>query len=182
MTTKPILMTPAYCNALYAKYSIIDHFEFKLFDHDMSKLEQCLQSIKKIRFNPNERIIIEHQDCDYYVDDFPYGLSLYNLFTAFKKIDIPLYTMLLFTNHFGIRKEIDRLAPDPMDRPTVIESFITKIHYAKSYQPVELDAEQIQRPGICMMGQPRSHRHAMHHFLEDNNLLPHVATSIKGAQ
>jgi hypothetical protein len=31
-----------------------------------------------------------------------------------------------------------------------------------------------------MMAQGRVHRHAMYHFLEKENLLPVVATSIKG--
>jgi hypothetical protein len=180
MITSPTLMTAAYCDAIYAKYSIIGHLEFKQFDHDFNILEKHLQLIKKDQFSHNERIIIEHQDCDYYLKDFPYGIGLYNLFTVFKKIDIPLFTILLFTNHIGISREINALAPDVHDCPTVIESFITKTHYSNNYQPIQLEVDQIQRPGLCMLGQPRVHRHAMYHFLEKENLLPLVATSIQG--
>jgi len=182
MITSRTLMTPAYQKAIYAKYSIVLHLEFKMFDYNFDILEQHLLSIKKDQFFHNDRIIIEHQDCDYYLKDFPYGVGLYNLFTAFKKIDIPLFTMLLFTNHFGIEQEVKKLAPDPNDRPTVIESFITKTHYAEKYQPVELSSDQIQRPGLCMMGNHRVHRHVMYRFLEQEQLLSCVATSIKGAK
>jgi hypothetical protein len=179
MNTNYTLMTPRYREIIYAKYQVLDHIDFKWVDHDFSLLEQRLQQIKKDYFEPNARIIIEHMDADYYLDEFAYGLGLYNLFTAFRNVDIPLFTMLLFTNCFGIQKEIRRLAPDDKDRPTVIETFITNTHYSKSFDPVDLSIDQIQRAGICMMGQPRVHRHAMYNFLQKENLLEQVATSVQ---
>lgn len=182
MTTGYTLMTQAYRKAIGKKYSIMAHIEFKNFDADFKVLEKQLLLIKKDSFANNERIIIEHQDTDFYLPEFSYGLGLYNVFTAFKKIDIPLFTMLLFTNHFGIAQEVNRLAPDPNDRPTVIESFITFKHYSNNYQPIDLDVDQINMPGLCMLGASRVHRHAMYNFLRDENLLPVVATSINGLQ
>jgi hypothetical protein len=174
------LMTQRYRDIIYNKYRVVLHLEFKQFDHDFAILEEQLRSIKKQSFAPNERIIIEHMDTDYYCDELACGLGLFNLFTAFQQVDIPLFTMLLFTNHFGIQREIDVLAPNASDRPTVIETFINKIHYTNDYETLPLDQDQIQRPGLCMMGHPRVHRHAMYRFLEKENLLSLVATSIQG--
>ena len=173
-------MTQGYRDVVYNKYRVVLHLEFKQFDQDFTILEEHLRTVKKQSFDPDERIIIEHVDTDYYFNEFAHGLGLYNLFTAFKQVDIPLFTMLLFTNHFGIQREVDELAPDTNDKPTVIETFITKTHYTNNYRPILLNQDQIQRPGLCMMSQGRVHRHAMYHFLEKENLLPVVATSIKG--
>ena len=175
-------MTPLYRKTIYGKYDILDHMDFKWFDHDFSILEQRLQKLKKENFAPNERIIIEHMDADYYFDDFDYGLNLYNMFTAFKAVDIPLSTMLLFTSCFGINREIEKLAPDPHDRPTVIETFVTNTHYAKVFEPVDLAVDQIQHTGLCMMGQPRVHRHALFNFLSQENLLSQVAVSVRSTE
>ncbi len=179
MITKHLMRSP-HRKVLYNKYKILSHIQFKAFDKDFKILEDHLLALKKDRFDANERIIIEHQDTDYYLPDFPYGIGLYNLFTAFKKTDIPLFTMLLFTNHFGIKKEVQALAPDQNNTPTVIESFIVRSHYTNEYDHVTLDSDQIHRPAVCMMGQARVHRWAMYHFLANRNLLPLVATSIQG--
>ena len=172
-------LTPAFANAIYKKYSIVGHFRIQDFDHDFKLFEKELGTLKKESFSSTERIIIEHLDTDYYHPDFPYGLGLYNLITAFKKSDVPLFTILLFTNHFGISKEIDQLSPDPNDRPTVIETFVTNCYYS-GIQPVVLNVSEVTRPGVCMMRRPRSHRKATFNFLRTANLLSHVAVAWHG--
>jgi len=181
MTTKlkPI-MTENYQEAVYRKYNVLDHFEFKNFDSDWHWLESQLKSNKKDVYGPTDRYIIEHQDTDYYLlNDFAYGVGLYNLFNVFKNLDIPLYTMLLYTNHFGISQEIECLAPDVNDRPTVIETFLTKTHYSNNYQNIEIDSTDIELPALCLIGgTKRVHRIALFRFFEKHNVLSRIATSI----
>jgi hypothetical protein len=173
-------MTEQYCNVLYKKYNVLGHFQFKQFDSNWIQFESYLESIKKNVYEHHDRYIIEHQDTDYYIlNDFPYGFWLYNLINVFKNLDIPLYTILLYTNHFGISKEIDRLAPDINDRPTVIETFITNTHYSNSYVDTPVEIDDIEIPAICMMGgTKRVHRFALFRFFEKYNLLDRIATSI----
>jgi hypothetical protein len=175
-----VLMTPAYQEIIYKKYDILSHWRMNEFDHDFCEFEQRLLSVKKNFYAPNQRIIIEHLDTDYYFQDFDYGIGLYNLFRAFRTVDIPLFTMLLFTNNFGIKQEVNQLVTEQADQPTVIETFITNTHYDCDYQPVDLAVDQIQKAGLCMMGQPRVHRHAMFNFLKQENLLSTIATSMAG--
>lgn len=179
MTTDSII-SPGLRKILHAKYSIVASFRMNKFDTDFKKFEQDLRSIKKDHFHANERIVIEHVDTDYYLRDFPYGINLYNLFTAFKQADIPLFVMLLYTNNFGIQREIELLAPDPFDRPTLVESFLTTTHYSQDYTDLPIAVEEITKPALCMMGQARVHRYAMFNFLSEQNLLPCVAVSISG--
>lgn len=176
---RPLLMTENYKKILYSKYEILGHYEMKFFDSNWPSFEDHLRSIKLDHYSPAQKYIVEHIDIDYYHPAFPYGFWISNLVSVFKNVDIPLHALLLFTNHFGIEKEIAALAPDPHDRPTVISSFIAKPHYSSSYQSVQIDPDLIQCPAICMMGAPRTHRHVMFRFLENHNLLNSVATSIK---
>ena len=103
MTTDS-LISPGLKKILYTKYSIVARFRMNEFDTDFKKFEKDLLSIKKDHFDADERILIEHVDTDYYLKEFPYGINLYNLFTAFKQADVPLFVMLLFTNNFGIQR------------------------------------------------------------------------------
>ena len=73
--------------------------------------------------------------------------------------------MLFFTNHFGIEREIDKLIDHPADRPTVISSFITTVHYSNNYQPINIDADQVTMPALSLMNTPRSHRFGLYNFL-----------------
>lgn len=180
--TTDILMPAAYRSVLYKKYNILGHVEFKYFDQNFLLLEEYLLARKKSQFDPRDRFILVHMDTDYYIKDFPFGISFYNTFTAFKKLDIPLYTMLFFTNHFGIEREIDKLVDDPADRPTVISSFITTTHYSNNYTPVDVDADSIVMPALSLMGSTRSHRFGLYNFLQENDLLTHTAISIRSQQ
>lgn len=172
------LMTENYKSVLYSKFDILGHFEMKWFDSDWPSLESHLHSIRLDHYTPRQKYIIEHFDTDYYHPDFKNGFWITNLISAFKHVDIPLHSLLLFTNHFGIEQEIHSLAPDPNDRPTVISSFIVKPHYSNEYKLIDIDADAIDLPAICIMGRPRTHRNAMYRFLQKHNLLEKVAASI----
>jgi hypothetical protein len=172
----PDELTENYKTALQSKYCVLDNFSLIRYDRHFELLEKHLGSIIKSQYDPNDRIVIDHFDTDYYLDGFPYGLGLYNLFTVFRKLDIPLYVMLLVTNHYGIAKEVNCLAPDPCDRPTIIETFVSKLHYASVYNNHNVDADMISVPGLCMLGQGRVHRHAIFRFIE-SELMDHIALS-----
>jgi hypothetical protein len=178
-TDKHVMMTKNYQEVFYSKYDILGHYEIKWFDSDWPLFEKHLQSIKLDYYTPKQKYIVEHVDTDYYHPDFNYGFCLSNLISAFKTVDIPLHALLLFTNHFGIEREINALAPDPHDRPIVVTSFITTTHYINRYQPVDVNPELIKYPAICMMGASRTHRNVVFRFLERHNLLETVAISVK---
>lgn len=168
-------LSPKYQKAIYNKYTIIDHIHLLDVDHNFGILETQLAKTKKDYYHPTDRYIIEHFDTDYYLPDFPYGLSLYNLFTVFKRLDIPLFTMLLATNSFGIEQEVVALSPDPTDQPTVVCTFV---NHAEHYRDVTISADEITVPGLCMMaGVRRVHRNAMYRFLERESLLDLIAVS-----
>jgi hypothetical protein len=173
-------LTEEYKNLLYSKYNILGHLSFLDINDDFSILEKALMSVKKDIFEPNDRFILEHFDTDFYLEEYPYGFNIKNTFTAFNNSDTPLFTLLLITNHFGIGKEISALSLDACDYPTIIETFITKLHYTSSYNPLDVCVQEIVKPAICMLGANRSHRFALFNQFKEKNLLNNIAVSIKG--
>jgi cell division transport system ATP-binding protein len=132
---------------LEKKYNIIDHLIFIDFDNDFLKLSRYLRNIKKEKFDWHDRIIIEHMDTDFYFPGSTVGINLINFFNVIKDLDYPYFVFMFYTNHFGITREIDLLCQDtdPIDRPTVIESFITNFHYNNNgYTNINLNIEQCE--------------------------------------
>jgi hypothetical protein len=108
---------------------------------------------------------------------------MYNLIITFIHLDIPLSTVILFTNTFSNSKEIDSLLDSLnihiSDRPIIIESFCTQVHINKSYNNVDIAINDVTQNAVSMMGGTnRPHRNALYNFLSENNLLDKVAVSI----
>jgi hypothetical protein len=168
---------------LEKKYNIVGNIEFKDFDHDLQFLRNFFQTTKKNSFDSLDRYIIEHQDTDIYVPEMCVGVNIRNFFEIVNELDIPLFTILIWTNHFGLQKEIDVLTRGchPNNRPTIIESFCARTHVANSYQEVDIAENEIKFHGLSMMGSNRSHRYALYHALK--HLSPDkLAISIRGVK
>ena len=168
---------------LTKKYNIIGNIAFQQFDHDWDHLRSFFQHTKKTKFDRLDRYMITHQDTDIYLPEMSVGLNLRNFFEIVNELDIPLFTILIWTNHFGLQKELDILhrARHPKDRPTVIESFCTRSHVADSYVDQNLAIDEIQYHALSMMRANRSHRFAVYHALK--HLDPEkLVMSIRGTQ
>lgn len=159
-------------------YNVLFSIDCRNFDLDFQELSKNLHKIKKKVFSPIDRIVLVHMDTDYYDEQLLQGLLIINLIRAFKKEDIPLYTLLFVTNHFGIDKEFDALLKDHdiNDRPTIIETLLSRTLLSDEFSTSnDFNFNNIEKSGMCMMGIQRSHRVAICNFLTNNQLLPHVA-------
>lgn len=149
---------------LDSRFNIIEVIEFKQFDQNWNHLRQVLTSTQKTVFAPDDRYIIIHQDTDIYIPEMCVGVNLRNFFQIAKKIGIPFYTFVFWTNHFGIQKEIDILCQDqhPKDRPMLIESFCATTHVGDHYRDLPVDQDQIEYHAVSMMNATRAHRYALY--------------------
>jgi|TARA_B110000211_G_scaffold109362_1_gene126880 hypothetical protein len=178
--------TPKILAAIQEKYELLDIINVIDIDHNFSMLEERLLNIKKESFAPNERILINHTDTDYYDKKIlKYGLILYNILYTIMKIDIPCFTILFYTNNIGVSKEVMSILDDfnypTVGRPTIIESFLTNLHYnPKACNDLPIRAQEIKFSALSMMGASRSHRYSLYNYLNKNNLLDSVKVSIRG--
>lgn len=163
------------------KFNVLLSLNCRQFDSNYQLLIDNLSAIKKDQFQPTDRILIVHMDTDYYDKLLPCGLLPVNIIRIFKSMDIPLYLLLFVTNHIGIKKEFDALLPtqSTCDFPTVIETLLSNTllsDYANvNIHDIDFDFDKIEKAGLCMLGQHRSHRVALCNFLRNNNLLDTVA-------
>lgn len=164
------LMPVEVFEAFAARYNIIGSIEFKDFDYDLDNARKFFSLTKKQTFLPDDRYLIIHQDTDIYIDEMSVGVNLRNFFLIANELDIPFYTLIIWTNHFGLQREIDILCRTRhiKDRPMLVESFCTRTHVADSYTETSLDVDSITTQGLCMMGSSkrRSHRYALYNALK----------------
>lgn len=182
---KNSLLTENYYNKFKSLYNIIGHLHFKEFDHDFHILADYLESINNRKFDINDRFIVEHIDTDFYMtNNNTIGINLYNLIEAFLKTDVPIYTLLIYTNHFGIKDEVIKILGNAYDKnnfPTIIETFIASAHYPKSFESDGINNDNISKHAICMMkGTPRSHRLAFYNKVVELDMLDKIAISVNG--
>lgn len=166
---------------LESKFNLILKLDARQFDLNWKQLLIKLNQVKIKEFSQNDRILICHMDTDYYDPLLPTGIIVNNLIRCFQLVDIPLYLLLFVTNHYGISHEFDLLLANhhPNDRPTVVETLLSKLFLLQSdyKNPTALAVDQIEKPGLCMVGNQRSHRVAILNFFKNNNLLDRIAVS-----
>jgi hypothetical protein len=160
------------------KYNVLFSSDCRKFDLNFQLLSDNLEQIKKDNFNSKDRILFVHMDTDFYDELLSQGLIIINIVRLFKEKNIPLFTLLFVTNHYGISKEFDALLEnhDINDRPTIIETLLSKVLLSNNIDTnIDFNFDEIIKPGLSMMGQQRSHRIALCNFLNKNNLLSKIA-------
>jgi hypothetical protein len=175
-------LDPEYRKLFEKHFDIISIIETKQFDcGKLGFLIDILSQTKKDCYGPKDRYIIVHFDTDFYWHG--HGINLNNLFTVWDELDIPFYTMIYYTNHFGIQNEIAGLCKnrDITDRPMVIETVINPINYSSSgYTDLDANIDCVTRHALCMMaGNKRSHRFALYNHLK-HHIPNHIVASING--
>ena len=177
---RPSWIDPGLEAELTGAFNIIEQFETKQFDcGNMDFLISRLKATRKETFDTLDRYVIVHFDTDFYWHG--HGINLNNLFSVWKSLDLPLYTMIYYTNHHGITEEINKLccSSHVKDRPMVIETLINLINYQpRFYENFDANIDSIDRHGLCMLaGSQRSHRGATFNHLK--HLQPsHLAMTI----
>lgn len=165
---------------LKANFNIKVAINCRAFDLEPTRLVEKLTPFQDQIFSTKDKILLVHMDTDYYDPLLPYGTIPINVTRIFKNLNIPFHALLFVTNHFGIRKEFDALLKNqhPNDQPTVVETLLSPLLFPQSYKVMQsLSFNEIEKAGICMMRQQRSHRVAFYNFLLENNLLSKIAVS-----
>ena len=182
MTEPEFELHPDVLKILRSKYNILFQSDCREFDCDnFTSLEDSLRKLEHRYYSPTDKILLVHLDTDYYDPLLAHGLIPINVLRIFENLEIPYHALLFVTNHFGIEKEFNALLKDIhlKDRPTIIESLLSKKIIVKNYKAGEktIDAEEIKKQGLCMMNKQRSHRVFLYNFIKDQNLLTKIATS-----
>jgi len=162
---------------------ILDTIDLLSYDNNIDGLYQRLKKSKKNYFESDEKIIVLHNDTEFYYLNNPVGFTLYNLFQCWYALDIPLSTMVLIANCSDIEQTInDYFVVDKHDCPTVISVVVNcaSLIHIKSSQHYQINYAPTHA-AVCLMGVARSHRIALMKYLVANQLLQLVRTNFNAS-
>jgi len=167
---------------LSENFNILDKIRLYDYQHNWKLFVERINKTRKPEFAHNDRYLIDHHDTDYYMPHCPYGLAMFNFTRTCLNEDIPMHTVIIVTNHIGLKKELKLLLPDHSGQPTIIDKCFTAFKNIRSginLPKFDHHVHQITKHGISMMGLPRAHRHILFRQLKERHLLNKYAVSYR---
>jgi hypothetical protein len=162
------------------KYRVLTYLDLLYYDGRLDQLNQILSDYQDYVFLPEERIIILHDDTDYYANAESIGNTIYNLFKLMNKYNIPMEFVIVLTNHWGIETEIEKLSQTILNSqsPRVIYTALNFDFPENLDNLPKLEYQNIDHLYACLNGVERAHRvltlcHLQHHDLITQGLISH---------
>jgi len=166
----------------WKKLNILQVYDLLQHDKDFFDLYRTLLSKKKSKYDSNDKIVILHNDTEFFYYDAKIGFSIHNLLTCWQQADIPWHVLLIITNHYNygqIIRESRRF--HPTDSPTVVFSMINSVSYndiKKISNKGDIANKKIQKFALFLAGGiVRSHRTAFVKWLEHKTLTDKIVLS-----
>jgi hypothetical protein len=155
------------------KYKILEILDLVYYDCRLADLNQTLQKYQNHVFSPDERIIILHHDTDYYPENGSVGNNMYNMFKLISRNGIPVEFVLMFTNHYGIKQEIQKLCKEILNQntPQIIYTSLWYDFPQNLDTPPSINYQNIEHLYACLNGVERAHRVLTLCYLNQNDLL-----------
>ena len=96
-------------NEIKKKFNVLAIIDSMMYV-DIKDLDAKIKKYNNKEFKNNDRILIFYQDTGYYLE-LNSGTSIFfnNLYEILRKYNVPSESVIIFTNHYGIKKEIDLL-------------------------------------------------------------------------
>lgn len=164
-------------NDISSRFQILDIIDSVFYDYlHPDELEEKIKVFKDFTFKENQRLLIYYQDTGFY-QNLNSGCSVffYNMIQLLSKYNIPPEFVIIFTNHYGLKKEIDLLN-------SIFDYSLEKIveislwhDYPKPDQVHELKQHNNDSKKTflytCLNNVPRVHRLLTLCYLKEKNLL-----------
>jgi len=181
------LFTSPVDRILQKKFNILDIINLADFPYaDPKRLYDRLLPLVKNKYEPNDRIVILHFDCDYYIDPFinyhP-GLTVTMLQQILSLLTIPNYFVLLVTNHNNIDNELIYAQKMYSSDEHIIQHIsceLTRIFLdSDKIKPIDINPTLLVKKYSCLNGKDRPHRRRLVCLLSANKLLNQGILSYK---
>lgn len=167
---------PELMKLLNQKFQCLEFFDSVDYDQNPKLLNDKIKKFHGHAFSSIERIIIFYHDTGYY-QNLINGCSFFleNLYEILKYNDIPGEFVMIITNHYGIKSEIDLL--NRKKNYTIKQIIETSLWYDfPDYQKIQKISNKklipdIQKLYTCLNNIQRNHRNYTLCKLKENKLL-----------
>lgn len=165
---------------LEQNWNIICEVDLLHYGNHPDQLLALLKKHHRSNFKSEDKILVRHEDVDYFYLDNPIGFHFYNLMHCWQKANIPWHVMLVVTQMYDYGRAVKKHWKfHQMDQPTFLYPLVCEYAYEaslKHWQPNEHEYN-IQYPAITLMGTSRAHRVMTYKFIKHRNLFDRIATN-----
>lgn len=150
------------------------------YDHDFDLLVEQLTAIKKDHYDVNDKIIILHNDTEYFYYGNKLGFTMHNLLTCWRDLDIPYHVMVVYTNHSDLDQAIEPFIVHECDRPLIIPTLVNNHSWLGVLAvPPFTVSKKILHSAFCLLGVARQHRIKFFQYLLKHNLFNYIKINYK---
>lgn len=155
--------------------NVLGVFDLLDYDHSFDLLANQLKTIKKDQYTPLDKIIILHNDTEYFYQGHKLGFTMCNLLTCWRDLDIPYHIMVIYANYSDLGAAIEPFIVHHLDRPLVIPTLVNN-HSCHSIlaAPSQVERKKILHNAFCLIGVARQHRIKFFQYLSKNNLFDYI--------
>jgi hypothetical protein len=160
-----------------ARYTVLDIIDLAQYDFQIEKVDQLLSKYTNHTFSVNERILIFHHDTDYYTSVESSGFTVYNLCVLLHRHQIPHEFLIMFTNHYGIEKEVAHLSEQVCNSASFKVVYTSQWYDYPDQSVSNNPVPVIENLFCCLNGHGRGHRVLTLCYFKEHDLLSHGTIS-----
>lgn len=164
----------------YHDIDVIGIVDLNLLGTDLEKLHDELVALKRVHYAPNQRIVVQYTEQDYFFHDSRVGFTIHNFLRILYHVDISLSQITFVTTNNRLEESIKPFISHERDIPeihVVLVSRGTYYNIRNILSDTELPSKDLKHVGLCMLGTVREHRIRLYQYLKYNNLLDKIQTS-----
>jgi len=163
-----------------ADVNVLNVFNLLDYDQNFDLLVEQLTAIKKDQYTPSDKIIILHNDTEYFYYGNKLGFTMHNLLTCWRDLDIPYHVMVVYTNHSDLDAAIDPFIVHQRDRPLIIPTLVNNHSWNGVLAvPTFTASKKISHSAFCLLGVERQPRTKFFQYLVKNNLFDYIKVNYK---
>ena len=147
---------------------------------------QLLKS-KLDSYTPNDRYVIFDSDTHYYVDGCSYSLTWYNIIKTFLDTDIPLNSIIVAHNGYGLLQQLLELIPKDLQEQNCVPHVIDQksnvwlddhlSRFVEKFNKEKPVVNNINKHAVTMMGAQRIHRNILLNHIKEKQLFNKIAVA-----
>ena len=146
---------------------VVGHLHLWQYEHDFDALYWRLKELYQENYAPNQKIVIIHDDTDYYYHRNPTGFYIHNLMSILSHVDISPGVLIFLTSHVGLEAGLEPFITNDNDRPLIIHPLLGFVNSSFVYSCSDFELmkfrhcsrdKNIEKNAMCLLGSARSHR------------------------
>lgn len=124
-----------------------------IYNQDNSNLYNALLKLRKDKFDIDEKIVIHIIDYISHYYNSSVSITVHNLLSVIRKVDISLSNFIFVTTYSNLEKEIEYLITDHNDLPTVylVKFNLSGLHQAIDFYKTIPIEKNIKKSMFCLM-------------------------------